>query len=174
MLRLVATDLDGTLMRADGSASVRTRRVLRQVTESGVILVLVSGRPPHTLRQFFTKKAGSKEWPTMTDFVEHVDYVAQLTGGTDHVGIGTDMSLGTYPDHPVDPWGTPNYPNPGGAYAEVVSGNVRSPMRALRDFNSYPQVLDFAGFLLKRGYADVDVHKILGENFLRVFTQVRT
>lgn len=48
------------------------------------------------------------------------------------------------------------------------------PLQALRDFNSYPQVLDFADFLLKRGYADVDVHKILGENFLRVFTQVWT
>jgi membrane dipeptidase len=120
----------------------------------------------------FVKKAGSKEWPTMLDFVEHVDHVAQLTGGTDHIGIGTDLSLGTYPDHPVDPWGTPGYPNPGGDYGEVVCGNVRSPMRALRDFNSYPQVLDFADFLLRRGYADADVHKILGENFLRVFDQV--
>jgi HAD superfamily hydrolase (TIGR01484 family) len=52
MLRLVATDLDGTLLRADGSVSARTRRVLRQVSESGLTVVLVSARPIHTLRQF--------------------------------------------------------------------------------------------------------------------------
>ena len=45
-------------------------------------------------------------------------------------------------------------------------------MRALRDFNCYPQVLDFADKLLSGGYAAEDVHKILGENFLRVFAQV--
>ncbi len=44
-------------------------------------------------------------------------------------------------------------------------------MRALRDFNSYPQVLDFADKLLGRGYSESDVRKILGENFLRVFEQ---
>ena len=50
MLRLVATDLDGTLVRADGSVSERTRRALRQVREAGLVVVLVTGRPPHSLR----------------------------------------------------------------------------------------------------------------------------
>jgi membrane dipeptidase len=120
----------------------------------------------------FTKPIGSKEWPTMNEMIKHVEHVVQLTGSTDHIGIGTDMSLGTYPDHPHDPWGEPDYPNPGFDYAEVVTGNVRSPMRALRDFNCYPQVLDFADLLLSRGYSDQDVHKMLGLNFLRVFEQV--
>ncbi len=122
----------------------------------------------------FTKPAGSKAWPTLDDFLKHVDHVAQLAGNSDHIGLGTDMSLGTYPDHHIDPWGTPDYPNPGGDYFEVVTGDVRSPMRALRDFNSYPQVLDFADRLLGRGYSERDVRKILGENFLRVFEQVWT
>lgn len=120
----------------------------------------------------FVKKAGSKEWPTIADLIEHVDHIAQLTGGTDTIGIGTDMSLGTYPDHPHDPWGEPDYPNPGGDYFEIVTNDVRSPLRALRDFNCYPQVLDFADALLRHGYTEQDVHKILGENFLRVFEQV--
>jgi microsomal dipeptidase-like Zn-dependent dipeptidase len=55
-------------------------------------------------------KPGRTEWPTVDDFVEHVDYVAQLTGSTDHIGIGTDTSLGTYPDHEHDPWGEPRWP----------------------------------------------------------------
>lgn len=118
------------------------------------------------------KKAGSKEWPTIADFMEHVDYVAQLLGTTKHIGIGTDMSLGSYWIRGGDPWGEPDYPNPGGDYAQVVSGNQRSPMRALADFNAYPQVLDFADRLLQHGYSDADVHGILGENFLRVYEQM--
>jgi Cof subfamily protein (haloacid dehalogenase superfamily) len=50
MLRLVATDLDGTLVRTDGTVSDRTRRVLHAVMASGVRVVLVSGRPTHSLR----------------------------------------------------------------------------------------------------------------------------
>ena len=119
----------------------------------------------------FTKPAEKAEWPSLDDFMPHVDRVAQLTGSIDHVGIGTDMSLGTYPDHTHDPWGEPVTANPGGNYAEVVTGNVRSPQRALRDFNCYPQVLNFVDRLLAAGYSDADVHKILGGNFLRVFDQ---
>ncbi len=120
----------------------------------------------------FTLKAGRGEWPSMDDFIEHVDHVAQLTGSTDHIGIGTDMSLGTYPYHEKEPWGEPAYAVPGAEYARAVSGDVRSPKRALRDFNCYPQVLDFAERLITRGYTEADVHGILGGNFLRVFEQV--
>jgi len=120
----------------------------------------------------FTMKKGSREWPSMSDFIEHVDHVAQLTGSMEHIGLGTDMSLGTYPYHEKDPWGEPAYASAIGEYAEFVSGDVRSPKRALRDFNSYPQILDLADALLKRNYTETDVQKILGGNFLRVFDQV--
>ena len=43
---MVATDLDGTVVRSDGSISERTRQVLARVEEAGAILVLVTGRPP--------------------------------------------------------------------------------------------------------------------------------
>ncbi|WP_148616118.1 Cof-type HAD-IIB family hydrolase [Nocardioides rubriscoriae] len=45
MTRLVATDLDGTLLRADGTVSGATRRVLAAVEEAGVPVVFVTGRP---------------------------------------------------------------------------------------------------------------------------------
>ncbi|MBM4362582.1 MAG: membrane dipeptidase [Deltaproteobacteria bacterium] len=120
----------------------------------------------------FTLKRGSREWPSIKDFIEHIDYVAQLTGSVDHIGIGTDMSLGSYPYHEVNPWGEPAYLHSSSEYAGAVSGDVRSPKRALRDFNCYPQVLDFAAALLAHRYSESDVHKILGGNFLRVFDQV--
>jgi Cof subfamily protein (haloacid dehalogenase superfamily) len=43
--KLVATDLDGTLVRSDGSVSERTREVLLAVEELGVPVVFVTGRP---------------------------------------------------------------------------------------------------------------------------------
>lgn len=43
--RLVATDLDGTLLHTDGSVTDRTREVLTAVEELGVTVVFVTGRP---------------------------------------------------------------------------------------------------------------------------------
>jgi Cof subfamily protein (haloacid dehalogenase superfamily) len=48
MLRLVASDIDGTLVRADKTASDRTRRALQQIQAAGVLVVLVTARPAHT------------------------------------------------------------------------------------------------------------------------------
>lgn len=44
--RLVATDLDGTIVRSDGSVSPRTVAALAAVERSGGHIVLVTGRPP--------------------------------------------------------------------------------------------------------------------------------
>ena len=43
--RLVATDLDGTLVRSDGSVSDYTRQVLLELDRRGVPVVFVTGRP---------------------------------------------------------------------------------------------------------------------------------
>ncbi len=43
--RLVATDLDGTIVRSDGSVSTRTREVLLDLDGRGVPVVFVTGRP---------------------------------------------------------------------------------------------------------------------------------
>jgi hydroxymethylpyrimidine pyrophosphatase-like HAD family hydrolase len=45
-VRLVATDLDGTIVRSDGAISARTARALRAAEDSGLVVVLVTGRPP--------------------------------------------------------------------------------------------------------------------------------
>lgn len=117
-------------------------------------------------------KPGQNAQPSLDDFIDHIDYVAQLTGSADHIGIGTDMSLGTYPLHESDPWGDPDYPNVSAEYGKHVTNDVRSPRRALTDFHRYPQVVNLIDRLLARGYSDEEVSKILGENFLRVFEKV--
>ena len=48
---LIATDLDGTLLRSDGSVSARTRSVLAAVEAAGVDVVFVTARPPRWLHE---------------------------------------------------------------------------------------------------------------------------
>ena len=45
MFKLVATDLDGTLLHTDGTVTERTRRALTAVEDLGVVVVFVTGRP---------------------------------------------------------------------------------------------------------------------------------
>jgi Cof subfamily protein (haloacid dehalogenase superfamily) len=49
-VRLVATDLDGTLLRSDGSTTERTRAALAGLEAKGVPVVLVTGRPVRWMR----------------------------------------------------------------------------------------------------------------------------
>jgi Cof subfamily protein (haloacid dehalogenase superfamily) len=48
--KVVATDLDGTVVRSDGTISARTRRALEAVADAGAMVVIVTGRPPRWLR----------------------------------------------------------------------------------------------------------------------------
>jgi Cof subfamily protein (haloacid dehalogenase superfamily) len=45
MIRLLATDLDGTLLRMDGTISARTRAALQAAESAGLVIVFVTGRP---------------------------------------------------------------------------------------------------------------------------------
>jgi membrane dipeptidase len=112
---------------------------------------------------------GSTTRPTVEMFLRVIDYVAQLVGTARQIGIGTDLSLGTYPHHTSDPWGDATYPNPSAEYGRVVTPDIRSEKRMVEGFDDYPQVVDVAGSLLQRGYSEDDVRGILGENYLRLF-----
>lgn len=48
-IRLVATDLDGTIVRRDGTISPRTIAAFDRVIKAGARVVLVTGRPPRTM-----------------------------------------------------------------------------------------------------------------------------
>jgi hydroxymethylpyrimidine pyrophosphatase-like HAD family hydrolase len=51
--RLVATDLDGTLVGRDRTVSPRTVEVLRRLDAAGVVIVLVTGRPIRWLQPVY-------------------------------------------------------------------------------------------------------------------------
>jgi len=117
-------------------------------------------------------KKGQTRRPTLDDFMEHIDHVAQLLGSADHIGIGTDMSLGTYPDHSYDPWGEPVYKDVTSRYDKHVSSNIRSPLRMVDGFSQFTEVLNLVAKLKSRNYSETDVRKILGENYMRIFRRV--
>jgi Cof subfamily protein (haloacid dehalogenase superfamily) len=48
-VRMVATDIDGTLLRSDYTISERTQQAIRMATAAGVPVVFVTGRPPRWL-----------------------------------------------------------------------------------------------------------------------------
>jgi Cof subfamily protein (haloacid dehalogenase superfamily) len=51
-IRLLALDLDDTLLRSDLSISYRTRNVIKKAEAAGVTVVLASGRAPAAMEQF--------------------------------------------------------------------------------------------------------------------------
>jgi Cof subfamily protein (haloacid dehalogenase superfamily) len=50
-IRLLASDLDGTLLRSDNTVSEATREALAAAERSGLIIAFVTGRPPRWLHE---------------------------------------------------------------------------------------------------------------------------
>ncbi|HNQ98784.1 MAG TPA: membrane dipeptidase [Trueperaceae bacterium] len=115
-------------------------------------------------------KAGSTTRPTVNDYLDAVDYIVDLVG-IDHVGIGTDMSHGTYPDGDKIR-GLPSKRSVGGAYADHIERAPRSRLRYVEGFDDYGQLPTVVELMKKRGYSEEDVGKVLGGNYLRVFRAV--
>jgi membrane dipeptidase len=138
---------------------------IRACTSRGGVIGLVSWGP-------LVMKPGTTHRPTLDEFIEHIDYVVQMTGSAGHVAIGTDMSIGTYPLHEHDPFGAPAYPSFTARYNEHVTADVRSPERNVEGYSDYAEIVSVAASLLARGYSEGDVHDILGGNLLRVFGEV--
>ena len=49
-IRLIASDLDGTLLRSDGTISLRTRTAIRAAEDAGLVFAFVTARPPRSIR----------------------------------------------------------------------------------------------------------------------------
>lgn len=88
---------------------------------------------PNWQRGFSTPQAMNCKLETIID---HIDYICQLTGSADFVGIGSDLD---------------------GAF-----GTEQSPY----DLNTITDLKKFESLLLKRGYTSVDIEKILSGNWL--------
>jgi len=107
---------------------------------------------------------------TVQDVLDHLDHVVDLAG-VDHVGFGTDMN-----DMYLDEGRTPPY----AAYRNFRPDHPdvygRGPIEQYEPFpagvDRHTKLETLTHGLVDRGYADDDIRKILGENYLRVFETV--
>ena len=89
----------------------------------------------------YIKQQTSNEHIKLANIVEHIDHICQLTGNTNHVGIGSDLDGGF--------------------------GRQQSPS----DLNTIADMQNLKPLLEARGYSEDDIQRIFHENFLRVFRQ---
>ena len=103
---------------------------------------------------------------TNDDFLDQIDYVANLVG-VDHVGIGTDiLEFRTAEDFKADAFG-----------ARSTAGYAPKDQFVREEFyaegiSSIAKTPNITRGLVARGYSDQEIGKILGENFLRLFDKV--
>lgn len=121
--RLIATDLDGTLLRKDETVSERNRLALQRAQETGTMVALVSGRPPRSLRKIahqagvtglaiccngaliydLEREAIVSHWPIAPEIASRL--IAQLREVAPGVCFGLEFGLryGREPTYPLPP-----------------------------------------------------------------------
>jgi membrane dipeptidase len=120
----------------------------------------VIGLCPHSI--MVEKERGS--WPNVDDFIDHIQYVVDRVG-IDHAGIGTDnFQYDTHYTRVSRAGFERTYPGFFGGYPEE--------QKHAQGFSKWSDWPNMTESLLRRGFSRQDTEKVLGGNFLRVFSEV--
>ena len=160
LLEMVEISKDPIIVTHTGFLGVATaKRAARQITDEGAKAVAARGG---LIGLSFTP--GLTGGYAVEDLMKHVDYAVKLVG-IDHVAMSSDLSGLAWAGEPEEwlEW-TP-------AKGEIVKSRGYAFWRILGEPNNlaltnWPYVVTLA--LVKRGYSDEDIRKILGQNFIRV------
>jgi microsomal dipeptidase-like Zn-dependent dipeptidase len=102
---------------------------------------------------------------TLSQYVDVMDYIRGLVG-IDYIGLGTDFTYGNPPDYA----GT-HFPNPP-SFALPPTMLYYSPyLEYVHNFSGVADLPHLLPELVRHGYSPVEITKILGGNWLRVFRQ---
>ena len=111
---------------------------------------------------------GTPGMPTLDDYLRCLDYAINLVG-IDHVGISTDSmgTMGAYPRHDPDPDALPygRVTDEFDRLARPIDNNNRQPA----DFNGIEDYPRLTAKLVKHGYGEEGIKKLLGGNLMRLF-----
>ena len=89
--------------------------------------------------------------PTPEDIFRQIDYVAELVG-IDHIALGVDF-------FPTE-----------GVWRDLQTAQGATDLRwAVKDMSEMPKITQC---LVEHGYSEVEIHKVLGGNFIRVCQEV--
>jgi membrane dipeptidase len=99
----------------------------------------------------------SKPRVTLSDFVDHIDHMAQCMG-IDHVALGPDIVEDSH--YPLE------------AYRRLFADEGYWSTHYPEGFSTHRELPNVTAELLRRGYSETDVRKVLGENLLRVYSTV--
>ena len=99
----------------------------------------------------------TKPHVTLSDFVDHIDHMVECMGA-DHVAIGPDIVEDSH--YPLE------------AYRRMFADEGYWSTHYPEGFSSHRELPNVTAELLRRGYAETDIRKILGENLLRVYSTV--
>lgn len=113
-------------------------------------------------------KAEKGKRPTMSDYVDHIEYVVDLIG-IDHVAFGGDSTLDNNEDKKGLAQQNSSYPAVVKAYNETIGIDPKT--RHAEGIIGSWQIENVVAELKKRGYSEEDIGKFTGGNFLRVLRE---
>lgn len=114
----------------------------------------------------FLKSTGLRDGTTLDDYLDHIDYIADLVG-VDFVGIGTDV--GDERKYTLERMRSFNQRYPEVA---IIDSTLRIDLMHSEGLRSPETLYNITAGLVRRGYSEADIRKVIGGNFMRVFEQV--
>jgi membrane dipeptidase len=105
---------------------------------------------------------------SISQYVDMIDYIVRLVG-IDYVGIGPDWTWG-------DPFSADNAatPDPAKSFVyppEMIYNQPNEILQYVANFNGVYNLSVLSAELIHHGYSSIDIAKILGGNWMRVFSQ---
>ena len=145
-----------------------SNRVIKGIADTGGLI----GVNPLNVLLVWSRKDGANSsradngpFPpvaSISKYVDVMDYVRRLVG-IDYIGIGTDFTNGP-------PFLTP-LPSQSFLYPPEMGYNQPTGLDYVRNFNRVADLPYLRAELVRRGYSSVDIAKIFGGNWMRVFQE---
>jgi membrane dipeptidase len=102
---------------------------------------------------------------TLSQYVGVMDYIRKLVG-VDYIGLGTDFTCGNPPDYAAT-----HFPNPPSFVLPPAMLYYSDTLEYVQNFSGVNDLRLLRAELVRHGYSPVDIAKILGGNWMRVFGQ---